>query len=487
MKRILRLFLFAILIVVVVSALWFGQQAQRSAAQQGVQVLDRMTVETGALAVTVSGTGAISPERQVPLVFGLRAPITELMVQIGDSVKEGDVLARIDPTDYQSVVDDAQLAVDSQQLAFDALTAPARDVDLAVAEASLDAAQSSYNAAASTGPTDEDVEIARLQTELSRNQLWQTQLQADPLISKEGLPIPPELPPDITQQIYDTIDGINAQNRAQYTGALESLEYGIDISDANYAAVQSRGPDLGAVNSANAQIVQAQIALDRLKNGPSADELNQAQIDLQTAQLTLQQAQQTLARTELKAPFAGVIASNNLVVGQFPPSEEVGLILMDTSAYYVEIPIDETDVVNVETGQPVTIIVDALPETELTGEIVQIAASPTVLGQLVTYLVRIQLDDTDQPLKVGMSATARITTESLDNVLLVRNRFVRFDRETQQAYITVERAAGQYEEIPVTLGARNDTYSEVVSGVDAGAQIVLLPRETVIPGVSQPR
>jgi HlyD family secretion protein len=484
MKRFLRLSIFAILIAVIATGLWFSQQSRLQAAQQGVQVLDRMTVESGALDVTVSGTGAISPERQVPLVFELRAPITELFVEIGDSVEAGDVLARLDPTDYQSVVADAQLAFDSQQLAFDALTAPARDVDLAVAEASLDAAQASYNAAASTAPSDEEVEIARLQTELSRNQLWQTQLQADPLISKEGLPIPPGLPPDILQQIYNTIDGINAQNRAQYTGALESLEYGIDISDANYAAAQSRGPDLGAVNGANAQIVQAQIALDRLQNGATDEELNQAQIDLETAQIALEQSQQTLLRTELKAPFAGVIAANNLVVGQFPPTEDIGLILIDTSAYYVEIPIDETDVVSVAVGQPVTIGVDALPETELTGEVVQIAATPTVVGQLVTYLVRIRLDPTDQPIKVAMSATARITTQSLDNALLVRNRFVRFDRETQQAYITVERVAGQYEEIPVTLGARNDTYSEVVAGLDAGAQIVLLPRETTIPGVN---
>jgi HlyD family secretion protein len=212
--------------------------------------------------------------------------------------------------------------------------------------------------------------------------------------------------------------------------------------------------------------------------------LNQAQIDLQTAQIALEQAQQTLTRTELKAPFTGTIASNNLVVGQYPPTEAVGMILMDTSAYYVEIPIDETDVVNVEVGQPVTIVVDALPDTELLGEVVQIAATPTRVGQLVTYLVRVRLDLTDQPVKVGMSATARITTESLDNALLVRNRFVRIDRETQQAYITVERSSGQFEEIPVTLGARNDTYSEVVAGLEAGTQVVLLPRESVIPGVN---
>ncbi len=484
MKRVLRLLVFALVVAVAVTGLWLnGQGSSAGGARQG-QVLDRTVIEIGTLDVTISGTGSILPERQVPLVFELRAPVIDIFVQTGDFVEAGEVIAQLDATDYQTVVEDAQLAFDMQQLAFDALTAPAREVDLAVAEASLTAAQSSYNAAASTGPSTEEVEIARLQTELSRNQLWQTQLQADPLISKEGLPIPPGLPPELTQQIYDTIDGINTQNRLQYTGALESLEYGIDISDANYSSVQSRGPDLGAVNSANAQIVQAQIALDRLMNGPSAEELNQAQIDLETARLALDQAQQTLDRTTLKAPFDGIIALNNLVVGQYPPAEGIGIILMDASAYYVEIPIDETDVVAVAVGQSVGVSVDALPGVTLNGEVVQVAAAPTRLGQLVTYLVRIQLETADHPIKVGMSATARITTQALEDVMLIRNRFVRIDRETQQAYVTVEQSPGRYEEVPVMLGARNETYSQITAGVEPGDQIVLLPRETVIPGVN---
>lgn len=487
MRRILRIMLTVVVLstLTIVGILGLNYRRAVNVQESAPTVIDETVVEVGDLSVTVSATGAIAPAKQVPLIFELSAPILEVLVKAGDVVQQGDVLARLDPTDFEATLSDAQIALEARQLAFDALTAPPREVDLAVAEASMEAAQSSYYAAGSTAPSDAEVEISRLQTELARNQLWQTQLQADPVISPDGITLPPELPPDVQQFIFDTIDGINAQNRVQYSTALDALDYGIDISEANYASVQSRGADLGAVNSANAGIVQAEITLDRLKNGAPASDIQNAQIDLETAQLALDQAQAVVDRAVLEAPFSGVIAQNNLVVGQLPPTEQVAILLMDTSGYYIELPIDETDIVKVEVGQPVTLLLDALPDAEVSGKVSQVSVTPTRLGQLVTYLVRVELDPTDALVRVGMSATARITTQQLEAVLIVRNRFIRIDRATQQAFVTVEREDGTYEEIQVVLGLRNDTFSEIVSGVEAGQKLVLLPRETFIPGVSR--
>jgi HlyD family secretion protein len=484
MKRILRILLSVVILstLAIIGILYLNYNNATAAQAAAPEIIDETVVEVGDLSVTVSATGSILPLRQVPLIFELASPVTEVFVTKGDMVQAGDVLARVDATDFEAALSDAQLAFEGAKLAFDAITAPPRDVDLAVAEASLEAAQASYYAASSTGPTDQEVEIARLQTELSRNQLWQTQLQADPIVP--SFTLPPDVPPEVQDFVNETIDGINAQNRAQYSTALDSLEYGIDISEANYAAVQGRGVDLGAVNSANAGIVQAEIALERLQNGAPSSDVETAQIDLQTAQLTLDQAQATLDRTVLTAPFSGVIAENNLIVGQLPPTEEVSMLLMDTSGYYVELPIDETDIVKVEVGQDVTLVLDALPDTEITGTVNRVSVTPTRIGQLVTYLVRVDLNLTDAPVRVGMSATARITTDDLQDVLIVRNRFIRIDRATQQAFVTVEREDGTYEEVAVTLGLRNETFSQIVSGVEAGQKLVLLPRGSFIPGVS---
>ena len=63
------------------------------------------------------------------------------------------------------------------------------------------------------------------------------------------------------------------------------------------------------------------------------------------------------------------------------------------------------------------------------------------------------------------------------DVVYVPNRFVRIDRITLDAFVTVQNTDGTYQERLVLLGARNDTDSEILAGLQAGEQIVLLPQQ----------
>jgi HlyD family secretion protein len=104
-----------------------------------------------------------------------------------------------------------------------------------------------------------------------------------------------------------------------------------------------------------------------------------------------------------------------------------------------------------------------------------------VAGQLVTYPVRVTLDAGDEPIRIGMSATATIVVNEVPDALILPNRFLRIDRATQQAFVTVERSTGVFEEVPVELGLRNETESQIVEGIEAGQRVVLLPRGTFDP------
>ncbi|HRF98924.1 MAG TPA: HlyD family efflux transporter periplasmic adaptor subunit, partial [Aggregatilineales bacterium] len=201
-----------------------------------------------------------------------------------------------------------------------------------------------------------------------------------------------------------------------------------------------------------------------------------AEIDLQRARLAFNQAELLLKRTQLRAPFDGIIAQNNLTVGELPPNQLPAMILMDVSNFVVDLPVDETDVVNVQVGQRVEFTLDALPDAQIIGVVERVSLTPTKIGTLVTYVVRVRLDPTAEPIKVGMSVTARIATQELSNVVLVPNRYIRIDRATQQAYVTIERAQGQFEEILIEIGARNDRFTQVITGVSVGDVVVLLPR-----------
>lgn len=516
--RAVRWALYVPILVLVALGIRLGEIASdnpQRRAEERVQALivDQTRVRVGDLTVTVIGSGAVLPVRQVPLTFGSFGPVAEVYVTTGQRVETGELLARLDTSDFQQIIDNAEIALQVQQSAYEALLTPARDVDIAAAEAALAAARAQYFAAAATAPTTQQREIARMQSELARNQFYQLQLQRDALVPPDlgdfvlNLNIIPNidpsvLPDDIRSAANDInrgIDQFNAQlsssisqitvqqgqaaiaqineQRQAIESRLDAAETNAEIAELRYQALLTRGPDSGAMAAANASIVQAQIALERLLNGASEIDVAQAELSVRLAENALKQAQQSITNAELRAPFAGVIAQNNLRVGDLPP-QGVALLLVDNSTFLIDLPLDETDVVNVAAGQRAEVRVDALPDLVITGVVERVAFTPVRIGQLVTYNVRVRLDPTDAPIRAGMTATVNIIVEQRPQVLLVPNRFIRIDPLTQNAFVVVRQPDGRLVETQVLLGRRNEVESEIVSGLAAGDAVVLLPRGT---------
>ncbi len=485
-----------------------AQQSTRAAISEREALQENIIARSAAirsdLVISISAAGAITPRRQVPLAFQASASVAEINAHQGDSVDAGDIIASLNTIDLAQNAEDSRVAFDLQQSSFDALTQPPRDIDIAAAEAALNAAQGQVYSALETAPSAEAEEIARLQLEVAGNRNWQAQLARDAIAPsvtdllgnpddlETGRPIIDNVILDPLNEGIDLAVGeinalIDQQNaaairaaqaaREDATAAARQVEYGIFIAQEQYQTVLNRGPNAGSLAAANAQRTQARIALDNLLNGPSQLQLDRARVDLQLAELAVEQAEYSIAQAELRAPFAGVIAQNNLREGDLPP-QGIAVLLMDTSTFYVDLPIDEVDVVRLREGQRVLLSVDALPDVTLTGRVVRIAYTPVQVGQLITYTARVELEPTAQPIRVGMSTTARVIVEEKPDVILVPNRFIRIDRSTQDAFVTVQDPDGAVREMMVLLGDRNETYTEIVNGLSAGDQIVLLPQDS---------
>ncbi len=443
--------------MVITAIVLVGLQPATVSAQK-VTVTDSTVVEQGSLTITLNATGSLEPLQELNLAFELSAPVTEILVKEGQRVKAGDVLARIQSTDTESALRTAQIALAQAQAAYDKLTDPPRDVDIAVAQAQLTAAKAGMYSASQTAPSGDAKEIARLQTELAKNQLWQSQLNRDIQLAPN-----PEFRNGNGGAQAGEI-GANAQ--------VQSQEYNVDIKDSAYQDTMTQGADAGRLTSASASITQAQANLDKLINPASAAELRRAEIDVESARLGVQKIEQQLVKTTLLAPIDGVVANENLTVGAVPPAAKA-VTLIDDSHYTIDLAIDETDIVNVAAGQTVNLNVTALKGTPITGIITKIDAAPTIEGQLVTYGATVTVDSTSAPLRPMMSATASIVTGEVKDVILVPNRFIRVDNDTQRTYVTVDDN-GSYTDTLVTIGVRNETNSQIISGVQAGQTIVLL-------------
>lgn len=157
-------------------------------------------------------------------------------------------------------------------------------------------------------------------------------------------------------------------------------------------------------------------------------DVNQEEVTRSTA--AVQSAQDNLRKTTFHAPIDGTVTQLNVergeivMVGTMNNPGTVVLSVADLSRMKVEADVDETDVAAVRLGQTATVKVDALPDTTLTGQVVEIANSPKIseLGsqeQQTNFVVDVMIDHPPPTLRPGMTADVEIRTATKDQVLHV--------------------------------------------------------------------
>ncbi len=470
-KRGLRRSLVIISLVTGMSIVAFGGYAvvrsqDNSAASEvtsdTVSISERSTVTTGTLTITLDAAGSLSPVASETLSFGASAPVTEVLVAVGDMVQAGAVLARIDTTDADARIRVAELQLAQAQASLDSIKAPPTQIEIDLAEANVTLAQAQLYSAAQSGATsDADIEIARLQEELAQNSLWQAQIRRDQ---------------SVAQDIYRSgeLTWVEAQ---AYDQSVSNAADSVTLAQTNYAEALNPTTSTSGLTSASASLENAQAQLESLLGGATDDEIRQAEIQVEQAQLSLDSARATLENYVLVAPFTGIVAEQSLIVGVNPPSTGA-LTLLDPNRYTIDLSIAEADVVSVSEGQAVTVAVQAFSDAGISGTITRLADTPTQNGQLVTYAAEVLLDPVASlTLRPGMSATATVILKQLNNVVLVANRFISTDSATGENVVTVENADGTYTSLPVTIGERSTDSSEITSGLEVGQTIVIISRE----------
>ncbi len=207
------------------------------------------------------------------------------------------------------------------------------------------------------------------------------------------------------------------------------------------------------------------------------------------ARLEFQRA--ILERTQLKAPFAGVVAEINGEVGEYVTPSPPGVAtppavdLIDYSCLYVTAPIDEVDAGLLRTGLPARITLDAFRDLALQGEVVRIA--PYVLDlekQARTVDIDVQLTHVEEAIKllVGYSADITVILESREQVL-------RFPTEAllpdNRVWVLEGKSDGQLRLRDIKTGIGNWTHTQVLEGLSEGELVVRNPdNKSIADGVT---
>jgi HlyD family secretion protein len=210
----------------------------------------------------------------------------------------------------------------------------------------------------------------------------------------------------------------------------------------------------------------------------------QTSAEVSLAQIAIVEAQ--LKRTQLHAPFAGVIAEINGELGEFVTPSPVGVPtpptvdLIDASCLYISAPIDEIDAPLIRPGMSALIHLDAFADRSFSGHVRRVA--PYVLDlekQARTVEIEAEFDDPEEGLLPGYSADVEVLLDSRENVLRVPSTVLR-DRNR---VLVFDPATGIIREREIVAGIANWEFTEVLSGLSEGDRVVsTVDREGVEDG-----
>jgi RND family efflux transporter MFP subunit len=426
------------LLTLILPAAVFAIRANRPTVT--VANLQTYTVARGDLDVSVSAVGKVSADRSASLSFTVPGRIAGLIVQEGDTVAAGDVMAWQADEAQKIALQQAQLSLQLAQLQKDKLMAGPDEAQLAVAQANIDSAMGAVRSV--------------------QNAVSPDSLRAAELASQQAQAA-------LEAAQHDRAFGNGTQEQVDLLDAkVGQASFNAEIARLNVQSLQSSNS--GALSAAYARVAQAQAALDQLKAGATDAEISRADAVIAQAQVALDRAQAAEDRTQLSAPFDGIITGVSIEVGALVAPGMTAITIADVSPLHLNVQVDEVDVRRISVGLAAMVKLDALPDVQLPATIQDVALVSNNDNGIVSYDATVRLDNDDPHVRIGMTADAAVVVESHKDVLIVPNQYIRLDRQRNQAYVNLVKPDGTLQEVPVMLGLQGQERSEVSDGLKAG-------------------
>jgi len=410
---------------------------------QNAITYETVPVEQGSIQATVTATGTLNAVVDVLVSSQVSGNIKALYADWNSKVKQGQLVALIDPELFQSQVDQASATLRAAHGAT------------VTARAEVEKAKTDLSTTIANEKSAEAILAKDVANETNAKGQWERYTQANVIAERE-----------IQAQIVSQQD--------------------VDTAKANYDASQAQvAADQAQINAAKQTIQSAQSSVMVAQSQETT-----VQAQEREAQAALQQAQTNLDHTRIMAPVDGTVIARRMDVGQTvastlnPPT--IFEIAQDLTKMQVDTNVDESDVGNVVKGEKATFLVDSYSGITFHGVVADVRQAPIVSQNVVTYDVVITVDNSDLKLLPGMTANVTILAAKLDNTLKVPNSVLRFRPSVavlkqnnlptvqpgkQQVYVF---AGGGLTAVQVKFGLSDGRYTAVSSSqLQPGAQVVM--------------
>lgn len=354
---------------------------------------------TGKVAVEAT----IEPARWSELRFEVGGIVAAVLVQAGQAVEAGDVLARLDSTGEELAVREAESALASAEAQLALLRTGPRAEEIAAAEADLEDAEAALEGAVAQK---DEVTGGAITADIAAAQAELTAAEGEWLSAR-----------DDRDELYRRTDEDKKGDRKQrdqanyrFAAAVEALDAARAKLDARRNTADDRVREAEAqVASASAQrdVARAEIAL--LEAGSAPWEVASAEADVAQAAVALKMAEAALERAVLRAPFAGSVTKVDVEVGNLLQAGQVVAVLATVDRLEARtVDLTELDVARLRQGREAVLTADALPDTKLHGRVARIGLRSVDYRGDVTYPITVEIDDAVPGLRWGMTAMVEI-------------------------------------------------------------------------------
>lgn len=413
-------------------------------------------VERGDVVVAIRETGYVEPIKRVEVKSKVAGQLAELLVDEGDTVEEGQVIARLAVPQEEARRDQVKAQLDGAKARLEqarlasALEEETIGAQIAQAEANLRVAQSSA------------AEAATRKADAQRVYAYKRRLLEDGgYVSRDAV--------DSAKAAAD----MAAQQERSAQERVKEQEAGLSVARARRAEC-----DLS-----KSRVVESEASLRQIRD-------------------SLAEIESRLADAVIKAPCSGVVIARHIREGEMITAvSEYGagapiVTIGDLSTMLVKVDLNEVDVDKLSPGLRVEITVDALRDARYEGRLTRIARASEVYvrepgSAIVRFPIEVTVEDADIALRPGMTANVEIVCERVEDVLWVPNDAV-FEKEDEKgkkfaAVVTGEEKGKSSlstalggktseqiaEDREVTTGLSNDARTEIKTGLEEGEEVQL--------------
>ena len=403
-----------------------------------------VTIQRGDLSIDITAVGNLALSLKEDLAFEIPGTVEEVLVDEGDSVEKGQVLARLDTTEWDKQLTTLERAAltaerqvtNAQKLLRDKQTAvttaqnsvTSKEYALRQAQLDLQSANETLNQIS---------EVKKIQDRINAQMDAINTLSGDARVNAQA---------QLAQDKKDLQDLLTGNNLTVSTNVQ------LDVAKKQLAVEQKQ---LG-VKQAQLDLDSSKVALEDAKAAiaPAEVDVKNAQADLKTAQQNLDDARKN--GPEVKAPFAGFITRVNVKGGDEVKKGTVAVTMADPNKFEADVLVSEMDISKVKLGGVASVELQAATGASLSANVTHIAPTATIQQSVVNYRVTVEVGSA-QPAAPAARTSSDFTSGNVTQTF----PFVRPGADIGTANLTQEQINQRIQQRQQALGGNAPTQEQI--------------------------